>query len=187
MKHLFYIAIFIIALPVIAQPKFQEIKSQNGSAFLLGEITSTNLETEPYKSWYTTNYESYTVDKSLVKLFKKKLNQHEILLFLGTWCGDSKQEVPKMLKILKAASFPEKQLKIVALDRRKDNYKKSLNGEEKVWNIKRVPTLILLKNGKEVNRIVERPADTLEEDLLSILTNSNYIPNYDDQSLKQHQ
>ena len=83
-----------------------------------------------------------------------------------------------MLKILETANFPEERLKIVALDRRKDNYKKGLNGEEIGWNIKRVPTLILLKNGVETNRIVERPVDTLEEDMLAILTNLEYTPNY---------
>ncbi len=83
-----------------------------------------------------------------------------------------------MLKFLEVASFPKEQLSIIALDRRRDNYKKGLHGEEKGWNIKRVPTLVLVKDGVEVNRIVERPIDSLEEDLLAILTNSEYTPNY---------
>lgn len=161
-----------------SQSLFEEIELPNGNIFLLGEIAISNLETEPYKDWYHTNFENYTVDESLVKLFKKKLKKHEVLLFLGTWCGDSKREVPRMLKILEAANFPKEQLKIIALDRRRDNYKKGLRGEEKGWNIKRVPTLILVKDGVEVNRIVERPVDTLEEDMLAILTNSEYTPNY---------
>ena len=178
MKQLVYIATFIFILQGNAQSKYQEIESPNGSVFLLGEIKTKHLETEPYKDWYTSNYEQYTVDGSLVKLYKKKLGQHEVLLFLGTWCGDSKREVPRILKILVASGFPEEQLRIIALDRRKDNYKKGLYGEEKGWNIKRVPTLILLKDGKEVNRIVERPVDTLEEDLLAILGETGYTPNY---------
>ena len=161
-----------------AQLKYQEIDLPNGSSFLLGEITTSNLQTGLYKEWFQNNYENYTVDKSLVKLFKKKLKQHKVLLFLGTWCGDSKREVPRIVKILHAANFPKEHLKIIALDRRKENYKKGLNGEEKGWNIKRVPTLILVKDGVEVNRIVERPVDSLEEDLLAILTKSTYVPNY---------
>lgn len=178
MKNLCYLFVLVLAGQLNAQTTYEEIKMPNGYTFLLGEITASNFEAEPYQDWYGTNYENYMVDQSLVKLFKKKLKQHEILLFLGTWCGDSKREVPRMLKILEAANFPEEQLKIVALDRRKDNYKKGLNGEEKGWNVQRVPTLILLKDGKEVNRIVERPIDSLEEDLLSILTKSDYVPNY---------
>lgn len=178
MKNLLYLVTFTLFFQGNAQPEYEEVTMPNGSAFLLGEITTSNLETGPYKDWYQNNYENYTVDKNLVKLFKKKLKRHEVLLFLGTWCGDSKREVPRMLKILEAANFPKEQLKIIALDRRRDNYKKGLRGEEKGWNIKRVPTLILVKNGVEVNRIVERPIDTLEEDMLAILTNSEYTPNY---------
>ncbi|MEM8928797.1 MAG: thioredoxin family protein [Bacteroidota bacterium] len=178
MKRLFYITFFIFIFQGNAQPKYKEIESSNGSVFLLGEITTANLKSMPYRAWFHTNFDAYSVDTKLVKLFETKLRKHEILLFLGTWCGDSKREVPRILKILEAADFPKEQLRIVALDRRKDRYKKGLYGEEKGWNIKRVPTLILLKNGTEVNRIVERPVDTLEEDLLAILSDSSYTPNY---------
>ena len=178
MKLLFYISLFAICIQVHSQSTHQEIELPNGSTFLLGEITKKHLQTEPYQNWFKTNYDNYVVDRDLVKHFRKKLNSHEVLLFLGTWCGDSKREVPRMLKVLQASDFPEEQLKIIALDRRKGNYKKGLNGEEKGWNIKRVPTLIFLKNGEEVNRIVERPIDTIEEDFLTILTNTDYTPNY---------
>jgi len=178
MKNLCYPFILALIFQLNAQTNYEEIEMPNGYTFLLGEVTVSNFKAVPYRDWYSSNHKNYTVDESLVKLFKKKLNRHEILLFLGTWCGDSKREVPRMLKILEAANFPKEQLKIFALDRRKDNYKKGLNGEEKGWNIKRVPTLILLKDDEEVNRIVERPIDSFEEDLLSILTDSGYTPNY---------
>ena len=180
MKQLYYIALFIFLFKGNAQPKYEEIESSNGSTFLLGEIKMEHLTSMPYQAWFNANFDGYTVDTKLVKLFKNSLSQHEVLLFLGTWCGDSKREVPRILKILEAADFPKEELKVVALDRRKDNYKKGLNGEEVGWDIKRVPTLILLKNGTEVNRIVERPLDTLEEDLLAILSNTPYTPNYAD-------
>ncbi len=163
---------------VQAQPKFQEIETSNGYTYLLGEIETSQLESESYSSWFSVNYKAYAVDHALIPLVEPALKKHEILLFLGTWCGDSKREVPRILKILDAAKFPKNQLKIIALDRRKENYKKGLNGEEEGWDIKRVPTLILLKDGVEVNRIVERPIDSLEEDLLAILSEANYIPNY---------
>jgi thiol-disulfide isomerase/thioredoxin len=43
---------------------------------------------------------------------------------MGTWCGDSKREVPRFIKILKSVDFPMENLKIVALDKRKEKYKK---------------------------------------------------------------
>jgi len=76
---------------------------------------------------------------------------------MGTWCGDSKREVPRFIKVLEAANFPVDNLKIVAVDRRKEQYKKSPTGEEWGLSIKRVPTFIFYKNGKESNRIIESP------------------------------
>ena len=70
------------------------------------------------------------------------------------------------------------QLEIVALDRRKEFYKKSPTGEEQGLNIVKVPTLIFLKDGKEVNRIIERPIESLEEDIGAIVLQNTYVPNY---------
>ena len=155
-----------------------EITLENGSKFLLGQITQEDLKKEPYLNWYQDNYSKYQINNESVDSFAEALKQHNVLLFMGTWCGDSKREVPKMVKILNEADFPKEQLKIVAVDRRKEFYKKSPNGEEWGLDIRRVPTLIFLKNGKEVNRIVESPISSLEEDFSSILNGDQYTPNY---------
>ena len=153
-------------MQLAAQDNFQEIELSNGSTFLLGEIQIENLKNSTYGEWFSENYNNYMVDKDLVKLFKKKLKRHEVLLFLGTWCGDSKREVPRLAKILDEANFPVEKQRIVALDRRKENYKKA--GKARATR------------GEKINRIVERPVGTLEEDLLAILSNSAYRPNYSD-------
>jgi hypothetical protein len=59
-----------------------------------------------------------------------------------------------------------------------DLYKKSPAGEEKGLGIFRVPVFIFYKNGKEMNRINEYPASSLEKDVLIILKGENYTPNY---------
>ena len=104
--------------------------------------------------------------------------EYDIKLFLGTWCGDSKRESPKLIKILETADFPMEQLEIVALDYRKGLYKTSPTGEEKGLNIIKVPTIIFFKDGKEVNRIVESPLETLEQDIAQIVFKKDYVPNY---------
>ncbi|MEM8999893.1 MAG: thioredoxin family protein [Bacteroidota bacterium] len=156
----------------------QEIVQPDGTPFLVGKITLDGLKKEPYGDWFTYNYDAYTVDGAMVTLFKEALHDHEITLFLGTWCGDSKREVPRFLKILDTAHFPMNNLKIVALDRRKEHYKKSPTGEEKGWHIIKVPTIIFLRNGAETNRIVESPIESLEEDMATIFLRKGYIPNY---------
>ncbi len=155
-----------------------EITLEDGRQFLLGKINSDRLKTEPYAAWYLNSYSGYTVDKTLVNRFSKKLKNTQIKLFLGTWCGDSKREVPRFLKILEEADYPIENLEIVALDRREGRVKTSPGGEEKGLNIVKVPTFIFFEDGKEINRIIESPIETLEEDIATIVSKANYVPNY---------
>ena len=118
------------------------------------------------------------MDIETLGTIQKRLKEYKILAFMGTWCGDSKREVPHFYKILDAIDYPMDNLTMIAVDNTRDNYKKSPTGEEKGHDIIKVPTFILLKDGKEVNRIVESPKVTLEKDLKAIVMNSSYVPNY---------
>lgn len=178
MKHICLLAFSLFLFGGSAQEFNQEISMENGQSFLVGPINVEGLNTAPYRQWFQYGKENYEVDRAMVDLFKKELNAHTLKLFLGTWCGDSKRETPRIIKILEAADFPMEQLEIVALDRRKGLYKTSPTGEEKGLNIIKVPTIIFFKDGKEVNRIVESPLESLEEDMAQILLKKTYTPNY---------
>jgi thiol-disulfide isomerase/thioredoxin len=177
MKNLICITLF--SLLTTAHSQFnKEVTLEDGRKFLIGKMTLEGFKSEPYNVWFKQGYTSYQVDQTFVNLFKKNLSNYHLKLFLGTWCSDSKRQVPRIIKILEAAKFSMEQLEIVALDGRKEFYKKSPTGEEQGLNIIKVPTLIFLKNDKEVNRIVERPIESLEEDINAILNHKNYMPNY---------
>ncbi|GAA3595929.1 thioredoxin family protein [Flavivirga amylovorans] len=151
---------------------------KKGNELLLGEINRNGLTKNSFNNWFSKNHKDYLVNKKVVKLLKTSLKNYEIKVFLGTWCGDSKREVPRFYKVLDAANFPESQLKVIAVNRTAEAYKQSPNHEEKGLNVHRVPTFIFYKDGKEVNRIVESPKETLERDILKIVSNSNYSSNY---------
>ncbi len=172
------ITLFFSVICHLATAQHQEITTEKGQKFLVGPVTLEDLQKEPYESWFRTNYSSYEVDSNISSMLQTKMQGHQLKLFLGTWCGDSKREVPRMIKLLEKAKFPMEKLELITLDKRGDRYKKSPGGEEKGWNIIKIPTLIVLKDGKEINRIVESPVDSLEEDLLSIFTGQGYIPHY---------
>lgn len=156
----------------------KEIAIADETPFLLGKINKDGLTSEHYNSWFSKNYEDYKLDKATIEAIKSKLNQYQITLFMGTWCGDSKQEVPRFYKILEACNFPEEQLTVIALSKKPYMYKQSPNHYEAGLNIHRVPTFIFYKNRKEVNRIVEHPVETLEKDILNIIDSNNYKSNY---------
>ncbi len=161
-----------------AQPFNQEVTPEKGSPLLLGKINKEVLSEKSYSEWFIPNYESYTPNMVDIAGLKENLSEYTITVFFGTWCGDSKKELPRFYKILDSINFPLERLTVVGLARDRDNYKQSPGGEEEGLNIHRVPTFIFYKDGKEVNRIVEHPVKTIEDDMSRILRNENYVPLY---------
>lgn len=147
----------------------QLVVDDKGREKLLGKINREGLTSNSFKSWFERNYDSYIPNEKQISALKESLKKYNIKLFLGTWCSDSKREVPRFYKVLDVANFPENQLEVIAVDDARESYKQSPNGEEQGLNIHRVPTFIFYKNGKEINRIVESPHTTLEQDLKDIL------------------
>ena len=88
---------------------------------------------------------------------------------LGTWCGDSKEFVPRVLKSVRAASNPNIAVRLVALDNEFLQPQEVIGGRR----IINVPTIIVESDGRELGRITETPAGaTAEEDLAAILAGS---------------
>lgn len=178
MKFFYALALFALLFPFNRLDAQTEIKEGTRPVFLLGNITQADLERPPYSAWFNHGQSNYQPQVVPLKSLKPSLRDLEFVLFFGTWCGDSKREVPRMLKLLEAAGVSEKKIRLIALDRRPGKYKTSPEGLEKKYRIKRVPTLIVLKNGREINCIVERPWSTLEEDLLRITRQESYLARY---------
>lgn len=178
LNSLSIITAFIISFQLNAQSLNVEITENTKTPFLLGKIDKSGLEGGNYKAWFTKNYNDYQPDTSITNTIASELKSYSITLFMGTWCGDSKKEVPRLYKVLEACNFPMEQLTVVAVSRQPDMYKQSPQHEEAGLNIHRVPTVIFYKDGKEVNRIVEHPVKTFEEDIQNIVTVNDYKSNY---------
>ena len=171
------LTVFILSVtPFFAQSFNYETKTEKGSAMLLGKINKEGLATPTY-DWFTKNHDEYQPNPAIISSLKNELSSYTIKAFMGTWCGDSKREVPRFYKVMEEANFPLERFSLIALDRKREAYKQSPGGEHEGMNIHRVPTFIIYKNGKEINRIVEEPVSTLEGDLKQILE-GNYTPSY---------
>jgi thiol-disulfide isomerase/thioredoxin len=93
----------------------------------------------------------------------------KIKVVMGTWCPDSRREVPRFMKVMDSWQFPLSELTFIGVD----NAKLSPVGEYTNLDIVRVPTFIVYKNNIEAGRIIENPATSLEQDLVNILTGMN--------------
>ncbi len=156
----------------------RKVIEAGGTEKLLGQVNKEAFVKDSFAKWFDSGFKGYEVDENALLPLADDLKNYEIKAFMGTWCGDSKREIPRFYKILETANYPIGQLTMVAVDHVKPNYKKSPGGEEKGLNIIKVPTFIFYKDGKEVNRIVESPVESFEKDIEAIVTGKNYIPNY---------
>jgi len=177
MKKIMMILLFLVSfIGIHAQLNFIT-KDEKGKEMLLGKVDKEGFNSSAF-DWFAKNHHKYLTNDKIITELKKKLKDYKIKVFFGSWCGDSKRNLPIFYKILEEAGFPKENLEVFAVDRKKEAYKQSPNRDEKGLNIHRVPTFIVYKEGKEINRIVEDPKETFERDLLNIVTKEKYHPKY---------
>jgi len=149
---------------------------QDRTGNLIGYAQKSDFLKKQYKGWFEHQYKNYKTDKETIKKIKKNINGVSVLCFMGTWCGDSKRETPRFYKIMEEANFDFKRnFKLIALNRSKktpDNLQLGLK-------IIRVPTFIFYKDEEEIGRYVEYPRESMEKDILKILTRQPYKHSYD--------
>ncbi|MDX2129624.1 MAG: thioredoxin family protein [Chloroherpetonaceae bacterium] len=106
-----------------------------------------------------------SVLQALSKLISEKRAELGWVLFAGSWCGDSKEQVPIVFKVFASLGVPDSLVQVKGVTREKQDFE----GESQKYKIERVPTLVVLWNGSEIGRIVETPTNNWETDLLEII------------------
>ncbi len=149
-----------------AQQSFTVTQEPGGNKVYTGIFSRNDLAADSALYWYSANYDSYQPDSGTIARLGPLVDDAEFVLILGTWCADSKREVPHLYKIFDLLKIDSDEVFHFGVDRSK----KSNEGTTERYNIQRVPTLIVKKGGKERGRIVERPVESLEKDLLKILS-----------------
>jgi len=150
---------------------FDEAANQN---ILFGNCNFEAFNINPFNEWYDEEYFTYEVNKSQFDFKESLISDVSIIIVLGSWCGDSKREVPRFIKILNELGSSPATIEIIGVNRNKEaeNIKseivKSISLNE--LDIKYVPTFIFYKNKKEIGRIIETPIISLELDMLNILS-----------------
>ena len=84
---------------------------------------------------------------------------------MGTWCGDSQEQVPRFYRVLDEAKIDCKSMKVICVD----GQKQCSDVQFEDYNIERVPTFIFYRKDKEIGRIIESPEVSLEEDFWGII------------------
>ncbi len=133
---------------------------------LTGYISESDLTREPFSEWYTTGYDAYSPNMNMLQeLMESNISNFNFVIIMGTWCPDTQEYLPQIMKVLKETEVPDDNIKIIAVDR----YKKAEGIDLTGYSLERIPTLIVLVNGVEIGRIVERPRGSVEKELQRII------------------
>lgn len=135
---------------------------------LIGYTTLDAFNDTSFSWWWNSEYNIYDVDSMDVEKLKVKIEDVDIKIVMGTWCGDSRTEVPHFYKILNEINYPNEKVTLINVNRDKQGLENEVEG----LDINFVPTFIFYKAGEEIGRIIEMPYETLEKDMIELVSAS---------------
>ena len=118
---------------------------------LKGLLNRSIIESDTSFKWFKNNYNLGRVDAAAVDAFKNKGNQIRMVIFCGTWCEDTQNLLPQFYRLVDNAAYPDSSITLIGVDRNK----KTLDNLSDAFHITNVPTFIVMKDGKEIARVVE--------------------------------
>lgn len=157
----------VISFMTFAQDTNKVVLDAENEPMLMGYCTREAFEDTNFSGWFNSGYKYYDVDSSALTELSGGLNDVSITILTGTWCSDSRIELPAFFKIIDYLHYPEEKLTIIAV-----NENKEIPGSDilEKYNLELVPSFIFYRNGSELGRIQEMPEESLEKDMARIVS-----------------
>jgi hypothetical protein len=141
------------------------LDEKSNTQILIGNCDRGGLMGGDFGNSYNLEWNTYVPNNEAVNSLKYHLEDIGFTIVLGTWCSDSKTQVPRFIRLLDVLKYDVEQVKFIAVDR-----SKTAPGIPMAdLKIEKVPTIIVKRDNKEIGRITETPAETLEIDLVNII------------------
>ncbi|AKA34559.1 thioredoxin family protein [Flagellimonas lutaonensis] len=141
--------LILIFLCVIS---YDIVIAQSNANEKLGLLSISMFHDSKEYPWYQIQYDNYSLDTDVLDSILNEFPDISFKLFVGLWCSDSKSFLPKFGAIVDyIEDVSNVDLEIYGINRGKNLPEDIVN----LYDIKFVPTLIVLKNGSEINRIEE--------------------------------
>lgn len=153
-KFLLIIALSIFSSKSFAQVQYEITQDEKhpGIKILKGLITKSIIETDTAAfKWYAANQKGYQPDTAAISNMQSAKNKIQYVIFGGTWCEDSQVILPRFFKLQEKSGILDNSITFFSVDRAK----KTSGNISAAFNITNVPTIIVMKEGKEVGRVVE--------------------------------
>lgn len=151
MKRILFV-LFLTLISVISFSQSQyEVTVEGPDKIMKGILSRDIIQNDSTFTWFKQNQKGYTPDAGLVSTIKAKSSGLHFMVFTGTWCSDSQFIIPRFYSLSDAAAIPASHISLIGVDRNK----KTLGFLSETLNVINVPTIIVLKDGKEIGRVVE--------------------------------
>lgn len=151
MTRIFALTLALVFFGAAAHAQQEVSRDDAGNKVIRGFIPLEQLSSDTAFAWFHDNQKDFTPDPGVVGALRQFKDSIYILAFGGTWCGDTKHILPQVSKTFDASGFPQDHFTLIGVDRDK----KTVNHLSESFRIENVPTFIVLKNGKEIGRVVE--------------------------------
>jgi hypothetical protein len=133
---------------------------------LVGFCDRDGLMSCEFANSFNEEYPAYNPNGDVIIALKERIKGVRCTIILGTWCGDSKEQLPRFLKITDSLGTPFKEMTLIAVNRDKEAPGMKIKEQ---YQLKKVPTFIFYRDDAEIGRITETPKESLEKDLLEIV------------------
>ncbi len=136
--------------------------------FLLGPIEWDELED---LSGWREEYDATTPDRAALERLGSAIESYRIVTVLGSWCHDSRREVPRLVKVLDQLETPVFTHEMIGVDRTRridDPEVAVFAGVERTVDL--VATIVVFDTaGVELGRVVETAEKPIEELLVEFI------------------
>ena len=150
MRKAFLAGALLISMFSFAQTQY-EVSNDGQDKILKGIINRELISNDTSFKWYKQNQAGYKPNEITLNVLKDKSSVLQLIVFGGTWCSDTKYILPKLFALTDAAAFSQDRVTLIGVDRNK----KTISHLAEALGIINVPTIIVMKDGKEIGRVVE--------------------------------
>lgn len=151
MKKFLLIAFATVLSHTLFSQAAEVSRDMNGSKVLKGFMSKQDLANDTAFGWFAENQKGYIPYPAALQTLKNSKDSVRFLVFAGTWCSDTQSILPKFYSLSEAAGVSQGHITLLGVDRAK----KTIQHLSEAFHIENVPTIIVLKDGKEIGRVVE--------------------------------
>jgi hypothetical protein len=141
----------------------------NGAKQLKGKIQMKQLISDSAFAWFYTGVNKYQVNENMVNYIKTNKDKIQLVALVNTTDPASKELLPKFYKVMILSSVPEESIHLYGFDESGSSGDAVADG----YKAKRLPVIMVMRDGKEEGRISGTPKETVEQDLAQIIMKMN--------------